>query len=57
MDQSIAHKFNVFRTKMFRWLQLALPATSLQYSLLEVQLEILASCQNCFENAPEAKRQ
>lgn len=41
MDQSIAQKFNVLRTKMFRWLQLALPATSLQYPLLEVQLEIL----------------
>ena len=26
---------------MFRWLQLALPATSLQYFLVEVQLEIL----------------
>ena len=26
---------------MFRWLQLALPATSLQSFLLEVQLEIL----------------
>ena len=41
MDQSIAQKFNVLRTKMFRWLQLALPATSLQDSLLEVQFEIL----------------
>ena len=41
MDQSIAQKFNVLRTKMFRWLQLTLPATSLQYPLLEVQLEIL----------------
>lgn len=41
MDQSIAQKFNMLRTKMFRWLELALPATSPQYSLLGVHLEIL----------------
>lgn len=41
MDQSIAQKFNMLRAKMFHWLELALPATSLQYSLLGVHLEIL----------------
>ena len=57
MDQSIAKKFNMLRTKMFRWLELALPTTSLQYSLLGVHIEILDfRMPKQFEMAPEAKR-
>lgn len=57
MDQSIAKKFNMLRTKMFRWLELALPTTSLQYSLLGVHIEILdLRMPKRLRNGPRSKK-